>query len=65
MSNIIPFHCPDCANALTVHAGTEIHDADGTPCQHCDRIVHQDELIQQAKRYATGLSQGILGTLFK
>lgn len=63
MSNV-PFKCPGCNHFLTVHTGTEISDVDdvnGTTCTHCGLAIHKDDLIRQAREYATILVRNLLG----
>ena len=65
MSNI-PFKCPACGRDLIVHSGTEISDVDdttGSPCSRCGHTVSKDDLIRQAREYATTLVSSILKKL--
>ncbi|WP_455650793.1 ECs_2282 family putative zinc-binding protein [Pectobacterium actinidiae] len=64
----ISFKCPGCGYNLVVRSGVEIKDTDdieGTTCTNCNRTIHKDDIVKQARDYAAKLIRDSLGKHFK
>lgn len=68
MTDTISFQCPDCGHDLIVSSPVEIKSADdieGTTCTNCGRVIHKDDIVNQARDYAEKLIKDMLGKHFK
>ncbi|WP_444853138.1 ECs_2282 family putative zinc-binding protein [Serratia fonticola] len=67
MSNV-SFKCPGCSHDLIVRSGVEIQstdDIEGTTCTNCNRVIHKDDIVKQARDHAEKLVRDMFGKHFK
>ncbi|WP_425062003.1 ECs_2282 family putative zinc-binding protein [Rahnella variigena] len=62
------FKCPGWGHDLVVRSGVEIKDTDdleGTICTNCNRTIHKDDIVKQARDHAEKLVREMIGKHFK